>query len=52
MTPAKVSPTPLMLNRRSRFRSKPESLSIVCAMASSTASSWLVKCEIVTSAKA
>jgi len=27
-TPAKVSPTPLMLSRRSRFRRKSESLSI------------------------
>src|SRR4029077_20840558 len=35
-TPAKVTPTPLMLSRRSRFDRRSESLSIVSAMALSS----------------
>jgi hypothetical protein len=37
--------------QRSHCRRKSGSSSIVCAMASSTASSWLAKCAIVTSAR-
>src|SRR5687767_2720353 len=44
---ASVSPTPLMLTSRVRLAHSSGSLSIVSAMAWSTASSWDVKCWIV-----
>src|SRR3954454_22811964 len=47
MIPANVSPTPLMLTSRSRLAHSSGLLSIVSAMAWSTASSWDVKCLIV-----
>src|SRR3954451_12464543 len=45
--PARVSPTPLMLTSRLRLAHSSGSLSIVSAMAWSTASSWDVRCWIV-----
>src|SRR3954462_13436975 len=47
MIPANVSPTPLMLTCRVRMAHSSRSLSIVSAMAWSSASSWDVKCWIV-----
>jgi hypothetical protein len=43
-TPAKVSPTPLMLSRRSRFDRRSESLSIVSAMAANSLEYKLATC--------
>jgi hypothetical protein len=44
--PARAFPTPLMLTNMSRLADSSTSLSMVSAMAWSTASSWEVKCWI------